>query len=296
MNTWYYQQGEQAVGPFDWEILVRLKVASVIDDVTPVKNSDGGNWYPLAEAMNQKIASTENSIPPNPARYYYLDVNRQPVGPFDLNSVRSLFAGQVITESTFVTGTGDAQWIPVSQLLGIPENQQPPISTGANSDAKTSEPMRRTFGRLALMLGLTLGFYVLYLVPSYSRDMKAITEKPRMEFQPLLVLCIVSFALALLVSQISDDALTVKFFNFAGGLPVDVMLVLWAFDLEKHGKTLKTVNRQESLGAYLLVLTIIGSVIGLMSGGLAIVVGMAIGGFAVWLLQKEINLYALPLP
>ena len=63
MNTWYYKQGEQAVGPFTWEVLTKLKSAAVIEDSTPVKESDCGNWQSYMEAYNQKIATDAHSIP-----------------------------------------------------------------------------------------------------------------------------------------------------------------------------------------------------------------------------------------
>ena len=253
MNTWYYQQGDQSVGPFTWEVLAKLKSTSVIDDGTPVKGADG-NWRPFAECDGAKPPPV-----PNESRFYYLDANRQPVGPFDLATLRRLHVEGVIAANTLITGTGDAAWIPMSQLLGIPPVDHTAVIT----------PRRRTFEHFVKMMGVTLTLYTFYVVPSYSRDMKAITGRPRMEFKPVLILGIV----------------TCGFF-------LNIMMVLWAYDLEKHGKAMGTAGRRESLGTHVLVLIGITFGLAFFSGGLALFVAIVISCVPVWLLQKEINLYA----
>ena len=295
MNTWYYQQGEQSVGPFTWEVLGKLKSAAVIVDSTPVKDTDRGDWRAFAEVINQNISATDHTTPPNKLRYYYLDGNRQPVGPFELDTLRSLHSEGIITADTLTSGPGDAQWSPVSELLGISETQPPAISPSAPIDRNIYTPKRRPFEKFALMMGVTLGFYAVYMIPSYSRDIKAITGKPRIDFQPLLILGILGLALVLMVTMMTDDVVIKDIFGFIGGLPLGVITILWAFDLESHGKLISKPGRQDSLGAYVLVLTIIDTVIGLFNSDLCAIVSVVIALLAVWLLQKEINLYA-PVP
>jgi len=270
MIYWHYRNGEQEVGPFPWEVLEKLKIAGVIDGNTLVKASDEQDWSAFAEVSNARNApptplSTPLPTPlPTPlsdASYYYLDANRQATGPFDLQTLRRLHKEGVIRASTLTAAKGETQWITVSQLLGVPPEM--PSAEIVNA------VRHRSFEQFCLMMGVTLTFYSFYILPSYSRDMKAITKRERMEFQPMLILGIVTL-----------------------GLLLAVMMVAWAYDMEKHGKAMETVGRQESLGTYVLILNVISFLIALFSGGVAIILSAALGVWAIWLLQKEINLYA----
>jgi len=287
MNTWHYRKNEQEVGPFTWEVLEKLRIAEVIDGGTPIKASDEQDWRPFTEVSNAQNASTPPPPPsPSESSYYYLDANRQPVGPFDLQTLRRLHGEGVISASTLTSAKGESQWISVSQLLGVPPTAIPPDATNA--------PRHRTFEQFGLMMGVTLTFYSLYLIPSYSRDMKAITGKPRIEFNQMLTLMIVTFILAILLGALSDNETVSALISFVVTLPVNIFIILWAYDLQNHGKLRETNRRQESLGAYVLALTVLAAIIGLFTGGLAIVISIVVAVITLWLLQKEINLYARP--
>ncbi len=118
-------------------------------------------------------------------------------------------------------------------------------------------------------MGITITFYVFYVIPSYSNDMEAITSKSRIKFKPLLIIGIVTLGWALCV-----------------------VLVLWAFELEKHGKSLHTVGREESLGARVLGITVLAFALPWIDGAFSVVASCALGAWGTWLLQREINLYA----
>ena len=274
MNTWFYREAEQAVGPFDRDVLDKLKIAGVIHDATPVKGSETADWLPfgnLTPRMSAKSDVPHSSQAVEPAvRFYYLDTNSQPVGPFDLETLRRLHAQNVISADTLISAIGDAQWAPASQLLGVGRDRLPAVSR-SESEAMRSVPLLRKFDQFALMMGCTLGFYTFYLVPSYARDMRAITGKPRMEFNPLLILGIVTLGLSLMV-----------------------MMIMWAFELETHGKTVGKSGRQEFLGLPVLALNVIALISGFAIDNffLGLIVAGGFEAWAVWLLQKEINLYA----
>lgn len=290
MNTWYYRQGDQEVGPFRREVLDKLKHAGVIDKTTSVKNTDVPDWRPFGQVLAEEAQQITASQP----RYYYLDPSRQPVGPFDVASLRRLHDEGVISVETLTSAKGDAQWVPLASLSSVFDRRDRPSARGSRWLKETlfnlfgcfwtwydqpfgipvttkGDPCHRSFREFARMMILTLTLYSFYLVPLNSRDMKAITGRERMEFTGLLILGIVTFGVALAVMEI-----------------------LWAFDLERHGKADNTVGRQESLGIIVLVLNAVGIVLGFVVGDSIlspIIVGVLCAS-AIWMLQKEINLYA----
>jgi hypothetical protein len=269
--TLYYQNGEHAVGPFDYEVLARLKDAGVINGATPVRESAAEDWQPFAalNVENEPIVIAPDHATPSGTHYFYLDQNRQPVGPVGVETLRDLHGRTTISASTLVAAEGAAQWTPVADLLGLPASVIPtpaPRPTQQVVDA----PVYRGQSQFFLLMGASLSLAAFYLVPTYSRDLKAITGRQRMEFTTLLILGIVTF-----------------------GLLLAVIMTLYAYDLEKHGRTRAAANRQESLGTYVLIMNVVSFVVALFSGGLALVASAVIGSVAVWMIQKEINLYAV---
>lgn len=263
---WYYRQGDQEIGPFERTVLGKLRDAGVIDDTTPIKCANTLSWTPYGEVILRENAE-QPILPSRQSDYHYLDVNRQPVGPFDFETLRRLHLDGVIATETYVAKRGEAQWITVAQLFGMPK--PPTFSAPPDLTVNVSAPKHRSFEQFALMMSITLGLFTFYVVPSYSRDIKAITKRERMEYTPLLIFGILTLSFLLVV-----------------------MTVLWAYDLEKHGKEIGKSGRQESLGTYVLILNIAFLVTYFMSGELSFVLSFILGAWAVWLLQKEINLYA----
>ena len=47
MNSWYYSQADQAVGPFQVEALSKLAQVGIINDATPVRRAEETEWQPL---------------------------------------------------------------------------------------------------------------------------------------------------------------------------------------------------------------------------------------------------------
>ena len=270
MNNWYYQHEGQEVGPFRVEVLSKLADAGVITNDTPVKNTDEDSWRPLSEILPRQEPSA-----PIPAqeesRYYYLDASDQPVGPFDLTTLHRLHTEKVLSEDTLVSAVGEQEWIPAARLLKLPTARvltPAPVVSSAGDDV---HPRYLPLERYVTLTAMTLGLYPFYLVPLQSRDMKAITGRERVEFTALLILGIVTLSLVTLVMQ-----------------------VLYAYDLERHGKTVNKTGRRESLGIIVLVSTVLGVILSFAIDNFLVsfVVGVLLSNGALWLVQQEINLYA----
>lgn len=271
MSAWYYSQADQIVGPFQREVLGKLVHAGVIDDTTLVRQTDEEEWLPLATAL---VHETSVPLTPDPgeARYYYLDANNQPVGPFDVASLKCLRGEKVIAQETLVSGAGDTEWVPAAEILGLAP-AFPPILFTPPAEAEVGiHPRCLPLERYIFLTVVTLGLYPFYLVPCQSRDLKAITGRERMEFTALLILGVVTLSLVLLVMQ-----------------------VLWAYDLERHGKAISKLGRREALGTIVFVMTVLAVVLSFAIDGFVVsyVVATLFGASALWLLQKEINLYAV---
>lgn len=163
--------------------------------------------------------------------------------------------------TTLVARSGDPSWKSLAELMGY--------SPGVPSSRSNTGPVRRSFRDFLTLMGTTLTAYTFYVVPSYSRDMRTITGKPRMEFLPLLFLGIATL-----------------------GIGLSVFLVIWAFDLEKHGLTNQTSDRHEQLGAHVIGLSLLSFSGWFWSEWPVLVVGAGAAVWSVWMVQKEINLYA----
>lgn len=273
MSVWYYSEADRVVGPFQVEALGKLLRAGVITDGTLVRSTEQEDWQPLTAVLAADAART--AAMSGEARYYYLDTNDQPIGPFDLATMHCLHAERVLAADTLVSAIGESEWIPAARLLGLtgtPASAPTRVTTAATITASDGmHPRYLPFERYVLLTVFTLGLYPFYLVPCQSRDLKAITGRERMEFTALLILGIVTLSLVTLVVQ-----------------------VLYAFDLERHGKSVNRPGRRESLGTVVLVLTVLAVVLSFAIDSFFVgyLVGTLFGSASLWLVQKEINLYA----
>ena len=269
-NGWYYSQANRDVGPFQLEVLSTLARAQVIDDATPVRKANETEWHPLATVLPKDVATASAPFQ-NETRYYYLNTADQPVGPFNVATLQRLHGEKVIGVDTLVSGVGDPDWIPATRLLKLPPPSPSLAWVQRSGTPDDIHPRYLPFERYVLMMTVTLGFYPFYLVPCQSRDLKAITGRERMEFTALLILSIVTLGLVLLIMQ-----------------------VLWAYDLERHGKAINKAGRKESLGTLVLGATALGFFACLAIDGffLSTLVCSLFNGVGLWLVQREINLYA----
>jgi len=249
-----------------------MQRAGLINEDTPVRPSDDAPWIPLG-----KIQGAEPAKDASPERgsatvesFYYVDASGKTIGPVSREELLGLRTGGRITTTTLVARRGDASWIALGDLLGN-------VGQGAGQTASIPtdpaiQPVSRSLQDFIVLMAATLTLYTFYVVPSYTRDIRIITGKQRIQYKPLLILGIVTLSFALIV-----------------------LMVTWAFDLERHGRERRTPGRQESLGAHVLALNVATLLIPMIWGGWApIFVGLVTGAWAVWLVQKEINLYAAP--
>jgi hypothetical protein len=131
------------------------------------------------------------------------------------------------------------------------------------------KPKRRELGVLILLAVITLGFYGFYLIPSYADDVNSIIKQHKYSFFMVFLLSLLTCGIALVVFE-----------------------VLFAYDLQKHGRAGNEITPQENLGIYVLSLNVASTIVSVFSMGLAFVLSMFLGIWATCLLQNEINHYA----
>ena len=125
------------------------------------------------------------------------------------------------------------------------------------------------FGLLSLGL-----FYVFYLIPSWSVQVERITGRRKMGFAGVLLLGL-----------------------FTCGIASAVFECVYAFNLEGHGRKAQTIGRHTSLGLTVLLLNILSLAIGLVPAADIALARIFLWSWfldilAMWLIQREINLYA----
>jgi len=133
----------------------------------------------------------------------------------------------------------------------------------------THRIQERTLGKFLLFSIITLTFYGAYLAVRWAADVNHIIRRPKYNSAIVLVLGIVT--------------LTIGFV---------VVVVIYAFDLERRGSAISLNGRLENLGVYVLTANILGIAIGLFSGGVAIILSLVISVIAFWLVQNELNKFA----
>ncbi|MES2571185.1 MAG: GYF domain-containing protein [Verrucomicrobiota bacterium] len=136
MTSWYYQEADQAVGPFGIDVIQKLKLASIISDETLVRNGATAEWKPLHIAFlpdnsqDQSMAGSKEGLAnPQPDKlagpeipngeYFYLDADRQPRGPLSLPELQRLFTIGIISHNALVAYQGAVDWMPLYQLKGL---------------------------------------------------------------------------------------------------------------------------------------------------------------------------------
>ncbi len=128
---------------------------------------------------------------------------------------------------------------------------------------------KRDLGILVLLFVVTLGLYGFYLIPDLGRSVNFALNKRKYSFAVVLILGILTLGIALSVYEI-----------------------LYAYDLERHGRQSGFAERVGSMGSYVLILNILSWIVAFMSGGVAFIVSAFLGTWATWLVQKELNLLA----
>ncbi len=82
---------------------------------------------------NQNQNQTQNAPPPPPVIQYFVSVNGQQTGPFDLNALQQMVAQQTLKKETFVWKQGMASWLAagevaeITQIFGAVPPPPPPV-------------------------------------------------------------------------------------------------------------------------------------------------------------------------
>lgn len=72
------------------------------------------------QQVQQQVQQTQNvAPPPPPSSLFYVSVNNQQQGPFDLNTIQQLIGQNQVTKQTFVWKQGMANWLAAEQVLEI---------------------------------------------------------------------------------------------------------------------------------------------------------------------------------
>ncbi|MBF0282532.1 MAG: DUF4234 domain-containing protein [Zetaproteobacteria bacterium] len=129
-----------------------------------------------------------------------------------------------------------------------------------------TELKRRDLGMYALLMVVTLGLYEFYLIPKLGLSVNQLVKKEEYKFNQVLLVGIFTLGIGLVVFEI-----------------------LYAYSLEKSPGYTQEKWSNRNIGGYVLVLNILAVVLAFLSGGLAFVISCALGCWATWLIQNQVN-------
>ncbi len=131
------------------------------------------------------------------------------------------------------------------------------------------EIKRRDLGMVVLLMVVTLGIYGFYLIPKLGLGVNQLIKKDEYKFNQVLLVGIFTLGIGLVVFEI-----------------------LYAYSLEKEPGYTGNRWSNRNIGGYVLVLNILAVVLALASGGFGLVISFALGCWATWLIQDQVNKYA----
>jgi len=122
----------------------QMKGADAMSQAAQNQGMGGGIEGMMGMAMMQQMMNQQQMMnggmqkqsfpPPPPVVNYYVSLNGQQAGPFDLNHLQQMVAGQQLTKQTFVWKQGMASWqaageVPeLTPLFGsVPPPPPPPM-------------------------------------------------------------------------------------------------------------------------------------------------------------------------
>ncbi len=149
-KDWFYQDGDQKVGPFDLEQLVKLNESGIISAETLVGRPSEDQWFHY-----QSLVGSDGRIADK--TWYYKD-GPDSVGPFDPFGLLKMYEKGVISEDSLIQHVKGSQWVLFKEHFGLYRSQsensapnsiagsQPPDSvqdpwTGEARTASTSQPI-----------------------------------------------------------------------------------------------------------------------------------------------------------
>lgn len=129
-----------------------------------------------------------------------------------------------------------------------------------------NELRRRDLGMFVLLMVVTFGIYGFYLIPKLGLSVNQLIKKEEYKFNQVLLVGIFTLGIGLIVFEI-----------------------LYAYSLEKEPGYTREKWSNRNTGGYVLVLNILAVVLACVSGGLAFVISFALGCWATWLIQNQVN-------
>lgn len=320
--TWQYRQGNQTVGPFDRATLDILHAAGVINDATLIISSETEQWIPFVENIEPErpvqdesqipivIGTSPPPLPPLPAQatpppippqttpeetreeqgYYYLNANRQPIGPVSIDDLRKLVAQGIMFHDSMISRKGDNQWIPASEVIAIsPTQMVPPLSAAQMHVGDPSQEVFRPLGRFLAWMAITLGMYGVYLFWNYPNEIQSLTRKIRIKNDPLIKAAFISIGLFGLYVDLAVVDISLATILSA---PMMFLQCLWAQDIEQYGISVKANSRIHNLGTLVICLNVGNVVFSFIPGPIFILASIAAAVIPYWLIQSELNGYS----
>ena len=131
-----------------------------------------------------------------------------------------------------------------------------------------NELKRRDLGMFVLLMVVTLGIYGFYLIPKLGLSVNRLIKREEYKFNQVLLVGIFTLGIGLVVFEI-----------------------LYAYNMEKDSSYTREKWSNRNIGGYVLALNILAVVLAFVSGGLALVISFALGCWATWLIQNQVNKY-----
>lgn len=122
--VYYYVNAQrQTSGPVSEEELRHLLGQGILSESSSVLRKGETQWKHLSDFLTPAplTAPAESH-----ATYYYLNANRQTIGPVSEDELRRLLDQRILNASSHVIRKGENQWIRLSQILKIEELPFPP--------------------------------------------------------------------------------------------------------------------------------------------------------------------------
>ncbi|MFO0806446.1 MAG: DUF4339 domain-containing protein [Gemmataceae bacterium] len=212
---------------------------------------------------------------------WYYSSGRGQAGPVDDRTLRSLAQSGRLKPSDLVWREGLDEWVRAETLTWLFAKSGPPPLLRSTA-LPPPLPQERDPGlddpivvweswQVILFMLVTLGLFGFYLLPSWAKQVEHITGKRRMPFGAWLALSIFTLSGALYILEIA-----------------------YAFSLERHGRQVGHPMARPNLGLWVCVLSIVSVVLTVATSGIGLILGgCGFGLIATWLVQSEINSYAV---
>lgn len=284
-HLWHYSDGATSFGPLGSTVIRQLVTAGVIHSNFTLRR-DGEETWTLHSEVDVDTPPKPKITPPPPPPFksdvsYHLARNGETSGPFQTAEIREMVLRREITTADQVWAEGMSDWTTISHvpdlhlvgdvLLPSPAAKNPPAIPAhpTTPQAHPVEIVGRNQGVTMLLTILTLGIYSWYLVATYSAQVSSLTCRKRLEFTPIMIFSILTLGMFAMVYQ-----------------------VILGYDLHQFAEHQKKPLLNGSVWWNMLLMNIFAALIQFGSSGFAIPISLYFTAQSVWMLQRELNVYA----